>query len=173
LHATGTLAGLINSRSLGDTIGASCGVICEADVKRIEFRRGPMVFNAFDPCISLDYWGLVNLGVNHPKFNGPRLLKWIEMDICWYRCVDSCDTRTPMELARPGPARGKDQFMLLCSDGAIWQQLLGLSATLHSGTISQLIPNGKYWGTQGHKSDTIRTRISPLKAASISGGFTV
>mmetsp|Transcript_73763 Transcript_73763/g.149187 ORF Transcript_73763/g.149187 Transcript_73763/m.149187 type:complete len:339 (-) Transcript_73763:129-1145(-) len=30
--------GLINSRSLGDTIGASCGVICEADVKRIEFR---------------------------------------------------------------------------------------------------------------------------------------
>lgn len=30
--------GLINSRSLGDTIGQSCGVICDADVKRIEFR---------------------------------------------------------------------------------------------------------------------------------------
>eukprot|EP00438_Fugacium_kawagutii_P001018 Skav231348 [mRNA] locus=scaffold1905:49856:51867:+ [translate_table: standard] len=31
--------GLINSRSLGDTVGGSCGVTCEADVKRIEFRE--------------------------------------------------------------------------------------------------------------------------------------
>ena len=73
LHATGSLTGLINSRSLGDTIGASCGVICEADVKRIEFRRGPMVFNA-DIRISMD-WGLVNFGVSHPVWNGYRLLK--------------------------------------------------------------------------------------------------
>ncbi|CAK9114168.1 unnamed protein product [Durusdinium trenchii] len=31
--------GLINSRSLGDTIGTSCGVISDADVRRIEFRE--------------------------------------------------------------------------------------------------------------------------------------
>lgn len=31
--------GLINSRALGDTIGTSCGVICDADVKRMEFRE--------------------------------------------------------------------------------------------------------------------------------------
>ena len=102
MHATGTLAGLINSRSLGDTIGASCGVICEADVKRIEFRPGPMVFNDFDPCISLDYWGLVNLGVSHPKFNGyARLLKWIEVDICWYRCVALSPNQRQVVI--PGP----------------------------------------------------------------------
>ena len=35
------VAGLINSRSLGDTIGTSCGVISDADVRRIEFRQVP------------------------------------------------------------------------------------------------------------------------------------